>query len=48
LWLAYQFRSPLWSGATGCHGLRDGYALAVPQLNLSAGLGACRSTFENE
>lgn len=47
-WLAYQFRSALWSGATGCHGLRGGYALALPQLSLSAGLGACRSTFEND
>jgi hypothetical protein len=47
-WLGYQFRSALWSGATGCHGLRGGYALALPQLSLSAGLGACRSTFENE
>jgi hypothetical protein len=47
-WLAYQLRSALWSGATGCHGLRAGYAVALPQLSLSAGLGACRSTFEND
>jgi hypothetical protein len=46
-WLAYQLRSALWSGATSCHGLRAGYAVALPQLSLSAGLGACRSTFEN-
>jgi hypothetical protein len=48
LWLGYQFRSPLWSGATGCHGLRGGYALTLPQLSLSAALGACRSTFDND
>lgn len=47
-WLAYQFRSALWAGACGCHGLRGGHALALPQLSLSAGLGVCRSTFENE
>jgi hypothetical protein len=47
-WLGYQYRSALWSGSSGCHGLRAGYALAFPQLSLSAGLGACRATFDND
>jgi Caspase domain len=47
-WLAYQARSPLWSAATPCQGLRAGYALDFPQLSLRTGLGACRSTFNND
>ncbi|HWO12579.1 MAG TPA: caspase family protein [Polyangiaceae bacterium] len=47
-WLGYQLRTPLWSGATPCHGLRAGYALALPQVSLGAALGACRSTFDND
>lgn len=46
-WLAYQLRTPLWSGATVCQGLRAGYGLELPQLSLRAGLGACRSSFSN-
>jgi hypothetical protein len=46
-WLGYQLRSPLWSSATPCHGLRAGYALDLPQLSVRGGLGACRSSFEN-
>jgi hypothetical protein len=46
-WLGYQLRSPLWSEASFCQGLRAGYAVALSQLSLSSGLGACRSTFDN-
>lgn len=48
LWLGYQLRSPLWSDATLCHGARGGYAVDLPQLTASAGVGACRSGFDNE
>jgi hypothetical protein len=47
-WLGYQLRSPLWSDATPCHGVRGGYAVDLPDLTLSAGLGACRSGFRND
>jgi len=47
-WLAYQLRTPLWSGASACHGLRAGYSIALPQVSLNAGLGACRSVFDND
>jgi hypothetical protein len=47
-WLGYQLRSPLWSGATACQGLRAGYAVDLPQVSLRAGLGACRSGFDND
>jgi caspase domain-containing protein len=47
-WLAYQLRSPLWSDATACHGVRAGYALDLPDVSLRAGLGVCRSSFDNE
>jgi hypothetical protein len=47
-WIGYQLRSPLWSGATACHGFRAGYALDLPQVSLRAGLGACRSRFTND
>jgi hypothetical protein len=47
-WLGYQIRSPLWSGASFCHGLRGGYALDLAQISLSAAIGACRSTFQND
>lgn len=46
-WLGYQLRSPLWSEASFCQGVRAGYAVALSQLSLTAGLGACGSTFEN-
>jgi Caspase domain len=46
-WLGYQLRSPLWSDATPCQGLRAGYALDLAQVSLRAGLGACRSSFDN-
>jgi hypothetical protein len=46
--MAYQFRSALWSGATGCHGLRAGYAVFLQELSLASSLGACRSSFEND
>jgi hypothetical protein len=47
-WLGYQLRSPLWSDATLCHGVRGGYALDLPELTLSGALGACRSRFHND
>jgi len=47
-WLGVQLRSSLWSEASLCKGLRAGYAVALPQLSLSAGLGACRSRFDND
>jgi hypothetical protein len=33
-WLGYQLRSPLWSGATACHGLRAGYGVHLPEVSL--------------
>jgi hypothetical protein len=47
-WLGYQVRSPLWSDATPCQGLRAGYAVDLPQVSLRTGLGACRSSFDND
>ncbi len=47
-WLGYQLRSALWSEASLCHGPRAGYALDLPSLTLSAGVGACRSHFAND
>jgi hypothetical protein len=47
-WVGYQLRSPLWSDATPCQGLRAGYALDLPQVSLRTGLGACRSSFDND
>jgi hypothetical protein len=47
-WLGVQLRSPLWSEASVCKGLRAGYALELSQFSLRAGLGACRSRFEND
>src|SRR5687767_10413594 len=32
-WLGYQVRSPIWSGATLCQGLRAGYAVDLAQLS---------------
>lgn len=46
-WLGYQARTPLWSGADLCQGIRGGYALDLAVLTLSAGAGFCRSGFEN-
>jgi hypothetical protein len=39
-WLGYQLRSPLWSGASVCQGLRAGYAVELPQVSLRSALGA--------
>jgi hypothetical protein len=47
-WLGYQLRSPLWPGATLCHGLRAGYAVDLARVSLRAALGACRSSFDND
>ena len=47
-WLGYQLRSPLWSEASQCQGVRGGYALDLPQVSLSLALGACRSSFHND
>ena len=47
-WIGYRLRSPLWSGASFCQGLSAGYSVVLPQLSLGAGLGACRSAFEND
>jgi hypothetical protein len=46
-WLGYQLRTPLWSGAFLCHGIRGGYALDLAELTLSLGASFCRSGFEN-
>jgi hypothetical protein len=47
-WLGYQLRSPLWSDATPCQGLRAGYAVDLPEVSLRLGIGACRSSFDND
>jgi caspase domain-containing protein len=47
-WLGYQVRTPLWSQASFCQGLRVGYAVDWPQVSSSLALGACRSRFAND
>lgn len=46
-WLGYQLRTPLWSGASFCHGLRGGHSLDLRELTLSLGVAFCRSSFDN-
>lgn len=46
-WLGYQLRTPFWSDASYCHGLRGGYALDLAELSLSLALSVCRSRFES-
>jgi hypothetical protein len=46
--LGYRVRTPLWSGASVCHGPYVGWAIDLESLSIVPRLGACRSTFENE
>lgn len=47
-WVGYRLRSPLWAHASFCQGVGAGYSIALPQLSLGVGLGACWSTFKND
>lgn len=47
-WLGYQVRTPLWPGATVCHGVRLGYAFDTAWLTLTPRVGGCRSSYSNE
>jgi hypothetical protein len=44
----YRFRTPLWSGASLCHGPFLGYAVDVRHFGVMPRLGVCRGGYDNE
>jgi hypothetical protein len=45
--VGYQLRTPLWSDASLCHGVRAGYAVEHRWLSVTPRFGFCRSGFDN-